>query len=64
MIHINPDQSTPNVIAKLKGVNIESIMSTFIADIQATQIGSNDIWLPLRAEEITNEVIDEIVKIA
>lgn len=64
MFHINPDQCTPNVIAKLKGINIESIMSTFIAGIQAAQIGSNDIWLPLRAEEITNEVIDEILKIA
>ncbi len=64
MIHVNPEQSTPNIIAKLKGINIDSIMSTFIAGIQATQIGSNDIWLPLRAEEITNEVIEEIVKIA
>jgi len=64
MIHINPDQSIPNVIAKLKGVSIDSIMSTFIAGIQATQIGSNDIWLPLKAEEVTDKVINEAIKIA
>jgi len=62
MIHINPDPGIPNVIARIKGISIDSLMPTFILDIKGQQIGSKDLWLPLKAEEITEEIIDEILK--
>ena len=62
MVHINPDQTIPSVIARMKGINIDSMMPTFVNDVQGQQIGSNDLWIPLRAEEITEELLNEIIK--
>lgn len=62
MVHINPDPSIPSVIARMKGINIDSIMPTFILDVQGQQIGNNDLWIPLKAEDVTEELFEAIMQ--
>ncbi len=62
MIHINPDPAIPSVIARMKGISIESIMPTFILDIQGQQVGSNDLWIPLKAEDVSEELLKAIMQ--
>ena len=60
--HLNPDADTPKKISSLKGINIESVMPTYVVDIPATQVGQKDIFICLKAEEVTPELLQHIAE--